>query len=354
MKITQPECLIVLTPGFADSIADTTCIPHLQLFARALQNIHPQLQVKVIAFQYPFEAKSYHWHQLQVFALAGKNRGKHQRLRTWFKAWQCLRKLYATNKVIGVLSCWHGECALIGRYFARLHGLKHYNWLLGQDVRPGNAYVRLIKAKAEELIAISDFTARQFYINHKTKPAHIITNAVDTRMFSPNKTTRDIDVLGVGSLIPLKQYDLFVNMIKLLSFFFPNIKAVICGKGPEKTNLHKLIADLNLEGNITLMDEVSHQTIINLMQRSRVFLHPSAFEGFATVVAEALYAGTPVVSFINPMDLPISQLYVARDKDDMLTQLLSLLRNREYVHQSVKVNTAEDAARQMLRLYGLW
>jgi len=100
-------------------------------------------------------------------------------------------------------------------------------------------------------------------------------------------------------LIPLKQYHLFIEALSLLKVFFPDIKAVICGNGPEMERLQALASTLHLEKNLLFTGELPHNDVLALMQRSKVFLHPSNYEGFSTVLSEALYAGVHVVSFLS-------------------------------------------------------
>ena len=50
------DTLVILSPGFAANEADTTCLPPMQLFVKALKEICPGLNIIVIAFQYPFFA----------------------------------------------------------------------------------------------------------------------------------------------------------------------------------------------------------------------------------------------------------------------------------------------------------
>ena len=74
---------------------------------------------------------------------------------------------------------------------------------------------------------------------------------------------RDIDILGVGSLIPLKQYHLFIEIVHKIRQFLPDIKAALCGKGPEQEDLKTMIAKYNLEANIELTGELSHDKVSN-------------------------------------------------------------------------------------------
>ena len=74
--------LVILSPGFPENEADTTCLPAQQDLVRLLRQIRPSLELVIIAFQYPFTGKSYQWNGVPVIPLNGRNRGKLYRLLT--------------------------------------------------------------------------------------------------------------------------------------------------------------------------------------------------------------------------------------------------------------------------------
>jgi len=347
----KPDTLVILSPGFPASEADTACMPPQQLFVKALKEICPGLRVIVLTFHYPFSAAEYDWHGVKVIALGGRDNGRLLRVFTWFRAWMTLRKINREHHVLGLLSFWFGECALIGNYFAKRHHLSHYSWLLGQDAKRGNKYFRWIKPRGDTLIALSDFLAKEVVLNHGVVPANVIPVGIDISMFPQLPLKRDIDVLGAGSLIPLKQYHLFVEAIALLKPVYPDIKAVLCGKGPEMKNLQALAESLDLTDNIVFNGELPHAAVLDLMQRSKIFLHPSNYEGYGSVLAEALFGGAHVVSFCKPMRQDYRHHHVVKNKEEMFRELLAILKNRNRGHDRVAMCPAEQIAKNMISLY---
>lgn len=345
------KTLVILSPGFPQNEDDSTCIPIQQVFIRALKQNHPQLNIIIIAFEYPFIRKQYNWYGIPVIALAGQNKSRLYRLRNWMQAWQALKALNKLYAPIGLLSFWFDECAFVGHHFAKRHGLKHFSWLLGQDARPGNRYFKWIKPDGGSLIAVSDFVAGQVYKNYGILPENTITTGVDITQFGPNCFDRDIDILGVGSLIPLKQYDVFIDVVKFLKEFMPNINTIICGKGPEEEKLRSLIGQNGLENNVTLLGEVHHAAVLALMQRSKVFLHTSSYEGFAAVLLEALYGGAQVVSFVKPMDAYIEHHHQVNTVTEMRDKLLDILENPQIDHEPVLAYPIQNVAASIVQLY---
>jgi glycosyltransferase involved in cell wall biosynthesis len=350
--MNKPKALVILSPGFPADGNDTTCLPPMQIFVKAMKRHNPQLNIIVISFQYPFTASRYYWYGVEIIALAGRGRGQIFRLVTWKRVWQTLKKLHDKYELSGILSFWMGECAFVGNRFAKKYNLPHYSWLLGQDAKAGNEYVNRIKPEGKSVIAISDFLAKEFRINYNITPAHVIATGLDTTLFTEAPTERDIDIMGAGSLIPLKQYHLFINVIKNLQSGFPTIKAVLCGKGPEMSKLKKQIERLKLEDNIILKGEISHPGVLAMMQRSRVFLHTSSYEGYSTVLSEALYAGCHVVSLVNAMDQRPSQHYVPDNSEHLPVIIKSLLNNKSLDHERVLVHPLETVTARMMALFG--
>jgi glycosyltransferase involved in cell wall biosynthesis len=345
------QTLIILAPGFPESESDSTCLPAQQAFVRSINATYPATKIIILSFQYPFSKSEYLWHGNQVIAFGGKNRGNVSRLLLWRKVWQTLNKLFKNHQIAGILSFWCGECALVASRFARKKNITHYCWILGQDARKNNRYVNRIKPHATELIAMSDFLQKEFFKNHRIYPAHIITNGIDAGLPLNITGERDIDVFGAGSLIPLKQYDIFIFLMEKLKAELEGIKSVICGNGPQQTMLQTLIEEQRLTGTVTLLSEQTHTDVIKLMGRSKILLHTSSYEGFSTVCLEAIYAGAHVISFCKPMNNEIGHWHVVKDKDEMLQKLLMLLKDAALDHQSQCPYNMHDSAKQMMRLF---
>lgn len=351
MKTNKRKTLVILSPGFPENEADSTCIPPQQVFVKALKEVYPELNITVLALQYPFFSGEYDWHGIKVISFGGKNKGRFFRLYTNLKVLSALKKIKREEQLIGLLSFWFGKCAYLGDLFAKKHQLKHYSWILGQDAKAGNKYFYKIKPEGESLIALSDFIVREFTRNYGAIPAHVVPVGIETSLFKETNVERDIDILGAGSLIPLKQYRIFISMIYSLKEFYPEIKAAICGDGPERRELQAFVKELKLEENITLLGRLTHSEVLAYMQRSRIFLHPSAYEGFGAVCLEALYAGADVVSFVRPMNMAIKNWHTTPDKYEMLQLLKQILQQPNISNVPVLPYAIQSNVRKMISLF---
>lgn len=345
------QTLVILTPGFPGTEADSTCLPAQQLFIKALNNNFRDLNIIIVTVHFPFVVSEYEWYGNKVIPMNGRNRSKIFKLFLWVRTWKALKKIKRENNIVGLFSFWCTECSLIGKYFGKQHDIKHYSWILGQDARSGNRFIKWIRPGAENLVAMSGFLAAEFYKNYGIKPDHIIPNGIDVSAYPVHHPERDIDILGVGSLILLKQYDVFIQIIKELSYQIPAVKTVICGKGPEENNLQSLIRELSLQSNILLAGEKPHGEVLQRMCRARVFLHTSTYEGFSTVCLEALYAGAQVISFCDPMVGRIKNWHIVNNKEEMLALALKILRDPNMVYEPVFPYSMDDSAKKVMKLF---
>jgi len=209
----KPKSFIILSPGFPKDESDSTCLPAQQAFVMTLKNNYPSIKVIVISFQYPHRSARYTWKGIEVISLNGRGRAQFFRVILWMKVWLTLKRLNRETEITGLLSLWVGECALVGKYFSGKYNLKHKIWILGQDAKSDNNYVQRIKPVENELVAMSEFLQQSFLQNHGVKPGYIIENAIDIDLYNIAEGNRNIDILGVGSLIPLKRYDLFIRIV---------------------------------------------------------------------------------------------------------------------------------------------
>jgi glycosyltransferase involved in cell wall biosynthesis len=343
--------LVILSPGFPKDESDSTCLPFLQDFIREINEQFPSLTIIVLALDYPFSKTIYRWHNNEVIPLNGWKKRGFQKLYKWLLIWKRIKKINHHNNITGLLSLWCGECALLGNRFAKKNHLFHFCWIQGQDARKENKYVARINPSPEELIALSDFGRNEFEKNHGIRPGQIIPLGIRPAVSPGEPTVRDIDVLGVGSLIPLKQYHLFIDAVYHLKKDLPDIKAVICGKGAEEINLRALIAKYDLEKNVMLTGELAHEEIIRTMNRSKVFLHPSNYEGLSVVCIEALQAGCRVISLIQPMSYPIDHWSVADTIEKMIVIAKSILHNPAVTYTPVLPFTTRDSVKNIMHLF---
>ena len=348
----QNDTFIILTPGFASSEADTNCLPMQQGLIRTLREEYPNLNIILLAFQYPYFKRTYQWQGATVISFNGKNKGGLSRIIREREIMAVLKKLHRTNKLIGLLSFWMAECAGVGNRFAKENGLKHYCWILGQDARVSNKYIKYMKAESDEMVALSDFLQDEFERNHGVRPAYMIPSGTDIKRLPPPAAKRDIDILGAGSLIALKRFDRFVEIIAAIKKQVPAVTAQLVGEGPEKEKILALIARHQLQDTIILTGEIPHPELLKLMQRAKILLHPSLYEGFSGVCQEALACGAQVISFCRAMKQEIDQWHIVNNDQEMIAVTVSLMQESSFANHPVIPFPMTDVAGKMMELFG--
>ena len=292
--------IVILTPGFPKNEADTTCIPALQIYVKALRDISGY-DITVVAVHKPFKKTVYVWNEIPVYALGSSS--FISKIQLWNKVLQTLKQIHLENPVTVLHSFWLGECALLGHWFAKKNHIKHVTTLMGQDALKRNGYTRILPIKKMRLITLSNFQEQIFYKNYNVKTT-IIPWGIKPESF-PHSTKKNIDIIGIGYLNKLKNYRLFIDVVYQINQKTP-IKSVLIGEGILKEKLQKKILKLQLGKVIELKGEISNEETLQYLSQSKILLHTSNYESFGLVFAEALQSKTRIVSknigcaFTNP------------------------------------------------------
>jgi glycosyltransferase involved in cell wall biosynthesis len=348
----RPKALVMLAPAFPANESETNWVPSQQVFVAAMKERYPEVHLIVLTFYYPDDQTPYQWNGVEVIPFNGSRYRKGRRFIFWNRIWKELNRIRREFELMGLFSFWCGECAAVGHYFGRRHGIPHYCWICGQDAKAGNKWVRWIRPGAGELIAMSDFLVEEFERNHGIRPARMIPNAIDPGLFPAMAGgQRDIDLLAAGSLSRLKRYPLFVEAVGALRQSLPDIRAVLCGEGEERELLMQLVRKYELSEQLTMTGELPHQEVLGLMQRARVFLHTSEYEGFGVVCLEALYAGAHVVSFCRPLKEDISHWHVVSGMEEMISITRELLLDAGPDNGPVLRHTMKESAEAVMGLF---
>lgn len=341
--------LIIITPGFAKDEQDSTCLPLQQQLILSFREVHPALNIVILSLHYPLHTQPYQWHGIKVIPFDGRGKGGLSKWLLRKKLLKTLDGIHTQSPITSLLSFWCGEAAAIAKSYADKYNITHRCWILGQDAKAGNPFVKRMKPKAGELVALSDFLQREFERNHGVKPASVIPAGINPRLFSP-RPQRDIDILAAGSLIPLKQFDVFIDIVARVRTVLPGVKVVLAGDGPERSALQASIKQLGLKETISMPGKLDYETLTSLMGRCSIFLHPSMYEGFSGVCLEALAAGAHVISFCRAMDAPIDQWHIVTSPEEMYNHVLDILGSSQTTFRTVQPYPINHIAERFLML----
>ena len=178
-----------------------------------------------------------------------------------------------------------------------------------------------------KIIAISKKQKNIFEKNSDKKNLDVIPFGIsDRKNNSENLSQKETDIIGVGSLIELKNYKFFINIVKKLILDFPNLNCVIIGDGEEKSVLLNLIKELKLENNIYLAGKLHREKVFEYMKRSKILLHTSNYESLGYVFEEALMSGLTIVSFEVGIAEASERWKVCNSGDEIYFNLKQLLK----------------------------
>ncbi len=344
--------IIWITPGFAANEQDYNCIPPLQMLAKELQR--QGVELHIVALEYPFISPSHHSHQLKrgipefkvksqnvkcksqkgvsgkcnlqalaiqkivrdaisllhfdfpilhfdfknrVYPCNGQNR-RWLRWRTLARARRFAQHIFSEKKVAAIHSFWLGPAWVIGEQLAKRWNIPHYCTLMGQDVLPANRYLKRLKQEqTSRLVALSAFHNDMLERNTGLRAEHCIPWGIEPQEHPQDfSQKRPIDILGVGSLVPVKNWVRWLEVLRLVVESRPELRAALIGGGPEQRRLQILAERFGLTKHIRFTGTLERPQVLEQMRQSRVLLHTANFESFGFVFAEAAASGCRVVS----------------------------------------------------------
>jgi glycosyltransferase involved in cell wall biosynthesis len=233
--------------------------------------------------------------------------------------------------------------------------------------------------KADHVISLSEEMAiKADELAHTATKTTVIRNGVDTDKFyyleqqhcreQLGLPLNEKIILGVGSLIYRKGFDVVIKALAQLNLIFKQdekpVFYILGSQGPEgdyRQELTHLILQHQLEQHVKLVGAVSNEQLIMWYNAADVFCLSSRGEGSPNVLTEALACGTPAVA-TNVGSVPeimasepnlgwcvetdnVNQLAEA------LTQALTYPVNRFENAQQFKKYNWDWCAKQVIALY---
>ena len=117
-------------------------------------------------------------------------------------------------------------------------------------------------------------------------------NTVDTLTFFPdNKVKKDIDILFIGRFSVEKGVDILIDATKYLP---KNMRIVLIGDGPLKTNLMKQAKSVNRD--IKFKGFIPFKELPSFIRRAQLVVAPSRSECHAAVPLFSMACGVPVIA----------------------------------------------------------
>lgn len=184
-----------------------------------------------------------------------------------------------------------------GKYKIPIVGLEHWS-ALGLDIVPRIAlkHGRVVYPNLDKVLVVSTYL-RDNIKKYFNIDSEVVNNIIGNEFyFKEYNNTGVIHFVLIGNLIPRKCFDIVIKAISTLVSDYNNIKFTIVGDGPEKKHLRSLIEEYDLTKYVELVGRKSRSFIVNLLQKTDVFILSSSSETFGVAAVEALACGVPVIS----------------------------------------------------------
>lgn len=289
--MTSTKHIVFIVPGFAKDEDDFLCVPPMQQLVQELAK-QEKVQISILAIHYPYLAKQYVWNGIAVVSLGGNNVKGLRKLKFYRKAIGFLNNLNQKHKIDAVHSFWLSDASVIGARWSKRNGKPHFITLMGQEAERAKKYVRFL-AKNDELIALSNEQKGRIERQLGVPVNHVIPFGIKNEAPQEFNTKRSTDILGVGSLIEVKNYVQFIDTVaELQSETSLNVKLI--GDGPLRDELERYAKEKSAE--IQFLGIVDRKRVLLEMCKAQIFFHPSKSESLGYVFLEALMCGMTIVS----------------------------------------------------------
>ena len=158
----------------------------------------------------------------------------------------------------------------------------------------------LAVARQYELIVVRGGKAKQFLATHNVKGSiAVITGSVDTSL-QRLPCDRQIHLVFVGRLAPIKQVDQFIDIVGLVRRRMPSVRAAIVGDGPLMDRMKARVDLSGLTANVEFLGKTAD--VKSVLSCSKVFVLTSRSEGLSIAMAEAMALGVvPVVADVGEL-----------------------------------------------------
>jgi len=174
----------------------------------------------------------------------------------------------------------------------RLSSSRWHNFLpMQKKVAPQLKNIICVSQPSKEDV-ISEFKVDE-------KKITVIPNGIDIGIFKPSSIKKSLSfriVTTASADIPLKGLRHLILALPRVIRQFPLTSLTVIGKSPEKSNLNKLIDDLDLEDKITFRSGIPEKEIVKTYHDSDIAVIPSLYEGFGFGAGEAMACGVPLIS----------------------------------------------------------
>ncbi len=151
--------------------------------------------------------------------------------------------------------------------------------------------------RGTRLVTLSESSRREIVAMLALRPSRVsvVRPGVDHRLSSGGVRSPQPLVVAVGRLVPVKRFDLLMDVLAEVRRSVPNLRAVIVGEGYERARLEAHRRALGAQEWIELPGHLDEAALLELYRRAWVLASTSQREGWGMTVSEAAACATPAV-----------------------------------------------------------
>lgn len=213
-------------------------------------------------------------------------------------------------------------------------------------------YVKYTLRNASRVIAVSNHVASMVSKLEPNSRVEVIYNGVDTSKFTPSQISEKENMLvsvGVISKENLlkKGFITIVKAMPIVMRYCKDVKLMIVGgKRDGYPILLKEIRRLNIENNVVFPGFVNEDTLISILRKAIIYVHPAGHESFGISIAEAMSCGLPVITTKRgaiPEVVGDAGMYVPFNNPQLLAESILTLLNDEKLRNKLSHKARERA-----------
>ena len=193
--------------------------------------------------------------------------------------------------------------------------------------------VVVISPYEQSLITRAGFPVKRFYLI----PPGIDISEFNHPGINPYPSSSSIApiILCVSRLSAEKKLQDVISVMPQVLHHAPHAHLFLVGEYfGYQSELQALINKLDLSGHVHFLGRLSRQQLLGAYQHADLFIHPSNYEAFGIVVAEAMAARLPVIARDTsaiPYVAPHRQAALLfRTQNDLTANILTVLRDNKY------------------------
>ncbi len=192
----------------------------------------------------------------------------------------------------------------------------------------------------------SQSLAKEMAKNGLLKPAFVLPNFVDTKLFSPPSSKEKVEfkkffkvsgttIVYMGRLSYEKSVDRAIKSFALAQKVIPDISLLIIGDGPKKNSLEDLVNQLEIQNKVVFTGFQRGESLVNALRAGDIYFTASETETFCISALEAMAVGLPVVAVDKGglgeivQDKKNGLLASENGINQMAQNLLTFLRNQK-------------------------